>query len=103
MFSATLDLKKLRQYKLHFFEKSMEDRVSHFNISVTVKRGGVDEHRQAWLTVLNLRYHYQFVWDSRDDFTIFYLFYTSGLQKIFCDCTIFTPNHFFLIYIKHIV
>ena len=47
MFSATLDLKKLRQYKLYFFEKNMEDRVSHFDISVTVKRGGVDEHRQA--------------------------------------------------------
>ena len=30
-----------------FFEKSMKDRVSDFNISVAVKRCGVDEHGQT--------------------------------------------------------
>ena len=43
MFSAILDLKKLIEYKIYFFEKSVKDRISHFNISVTVKRRSVDE------------------------------------------------------------
>ena len=45
MFSAILDLKEVREYI--FFEKGTEDRVSHFNIPVVVKRRGVDEHGQT--------------------------------------------------------
>ena len=46
MFSATLDLKELRQYKMYFFKKARKI-VSHFNISVSKKRRGIDEHGQT--------------------------------------------------------
>ena len=35
MFSAALDLKELREYKMHFLKKARKI-VSHFNISVAV-------------------------------------------------------------------
>ena len=37
------------------------------------------------LTVLNLGFHYDFALNPREDFTMFYRFYNSGLQRIFCD------------------
>ena len=46
MFSAALDLKELREYKMHFLKKARKI-VPHFNISVAVKRRGVDEHGQT--------------------------------------------------------
>ena len=47
MFSAMLDLKKVIEYKTHFFENSMKNRVTHFNISVAVKRRSDDEDGQT--------------------------------------------------------
>ena len=47
MFSAILDLEKTNRVQNVFFEKITKDRVSHFNISVAVKRRSIDEHGQT--------------------------------------------------------